>query len=181
MISFPSVSLRHFESDDVSAVHRWFNDKKATQTLVVQRKSFSIDEAEDWVRRAIDGGDDRKYAILVNGGGGPVGFTALYGLGRDSGPELGALVGDGLRNQGVGRRAEALAIDKAFGEFGVHRVYGEIPVFNEPAKRAVAGLGWRCEKLLPENGHRDGKHFDCELWSVVPADFYAAVADLDPS
>ena len=173
------VSLRHFELDDVAAVHRWFNNEKATRTLVVQRKEFSTEEAEDWVQRALDQGADRKYAIAVSGRDEPVGFTALYGLRRDSGPELGALIGDELRSQGVGRRAEALTIHKGFSEFDVKRIYGEIPAFNEAAKRTVAGLGWSYEKLLPDHGDRDGERFDCELWSVVPADFYAAVTDSD--
>jgi RimJ/RimL family protein N-acetyltransferase len=174
-----TVALRRFEPGDVAAVHRWFNNEKATRTLVVQRKSFSTTEAEDWVRRAIRGGEDRKYAILVDGHREPVGFTALYGLRRESGPELGALIGDDVRSQGLGRRAEALTLHKAFDEFGADRVYGEIPAFNERAKRAVAGLGWRYEELLPDHGQRNGKSFDCELWAVVRPDFYGAVAALD--
>jgi RimJ/RimL family protein N-acetyltransferase len=122
-------------------------------------------------------GEDRKYVFLAGADAEPVGFTALYGLGRESGPELGALIASG-RHRGVGRRAEALTIDKAFKEFGVHRVYGEIPDFNEPAKRVVTALGWRFEELLPAHGHREGTPFDCELWSVVPFDFYAAVEAL---
>lgn len=180
--SVPSVALRRFELGDVAAVHRWFNNPEATKTLVVQRQEFSIEEAEDWVRRAIEGedsGDDRKYAIVVEGHADPVGFTALYGLlTRDSGPELGALIGEDLRHRGVGRRAEALTIAKAFEEFGASRVYGEIPAFNEVAKRVVKSLGWRHEETLPDHGSRDGVSFDCEVWSVVPADFYAALADL---
>jgi RimJ/RimL family protein N-acetyltransferase len=176
--SVPSVSLRRFELGDIAAVHRWFNNPEATKTLVVQRQKFSMEEAEDWVRGAIaDSGDDRKYAIVVEGQVDPVGFTALYGLlTRDSGPELGALIGEDLRHRGVGRHAEALTISKAFEEFGAHRVYGEIPAFNEVAKRVVARLGWRYEETLPGHGSRDGVSFDCEVWSVVPADFYAALA-----
>jgi RimJ/RimL family protein N-acetyltransferase len=142
----------------------------------VQRKGFSMEEAEAWVGRAMDdSGEDRKYAILVEGHPEPVGFTALYGLSRDSGPELGALIGDELRSSGVGRRAEALTIARAFDEFGVHRVYGEIPAFNEAAKRTVAGLGWRHEETLPGGGDRDGEPFDLEIWAVLPEDFHKAL------
>ncbi|HWM62894.1 MAG TPA: GNAT family N-acetyltransferase [Solirubrobacterales bacterium] len=177
-MSRSSVSLRRFALGDIAAVHGWFNDKEATKTLVGQRKTFSEEEAEAWTRSAIEDGEDRKYAILVEGTDEPVGFTALYGLERDSGPELGALIGGDWRNRGVGRPAEALTIAKAFGEFGAHRVYGEIPVFNEAAKSVVASLGWRYEKTLPGHGKRDQESFNCELWSVVPPDFYAAAADL---
>jgi RimJ/RimL family protein N-acetyltransferase len=178
-VSLPSVSLRRFEPGDAAAVQRWFNNREATKTLVVQREGFSLEEAEAWVRRAMDdSGEDRKYAILVEGHEEPVGFTALYGLSRETGPELGALIGDELRRSGVGRQAEALTIAKAFDKFGVHRVYGEIPAFNEAAKRTVAGLGWHYEETLPGHGNRDGEPFDCEVWAVLPDEFRAAAADL---
>ena len=173
------VSLRPFEPADAAAVHRWFNNREATRTLVSQRAAFTREEAEDWVARAMDdSGEDRKYAIVVDGHAEPVGFTALYGLSRDTGPELGALIGDDVRGGGIGRRAEALTIARAFDELGAHRVYGEIPAFNEVAKRTVAGLGWHHVETLPERGERDGERFDLEIWAVLPEDFRKAAAEL---
>ncbi|HEY5977017.1 MAG TPA: GNAT family N-acetyltransferase [Solirubrobacterales bacterium] len=175
----PVVSLRRFEPGDAEAVHRWFNNREATKSLVEQRRSFTIEEANDWVRRAIDdSGEDRKYAILVEGREQPVGFTALYGLSREGGPELGALIGDELRRSGVGRRAEALTIAKAFDEFGAERVYGEIPAFNEAAKRTVSSLGWHFVEAVEDHDERGGERFDLEIWAVLPDDFRAAAADL---
>jgi RimJ/RimL family protein N-acetyltransferase len=179
MPSPPEVSLRRFRPDDAPAVHRWFNNRTATRTLVVQRRSFSPAEAEAWVARAMDdSGEDRKYAIVVAGREQPVGFTALYGLSREGGPELGALIGDEVRRGGIGRRAEALTIARAFDELGAERVYGEIPAFNEAAKRTVAGLGWHHVETLPDAGERDGERFDLEVWAVLPDDFRRAAAEL---
>ena len=98
-----------------------------------------------------DSGEDRKYAIVVEGYDEPVGFTALYGLFRQTAPELGALIGDDVRGKGVGRRAEALTIAKAFDEFGAHRVYGRIPARNEIAKKTVdqPRLGARGDDARP--------------------------------
>ena len=181
MTTDPEVSLRPFQPGDAAAVHRWFNNREATRTLVVQRKGFSMEEAEAWVGRAVDdSGEDRKYAILVEGRAEPVGFTALYGLSRDSGPELGALIGDEVRRSGVGRRAEALTIARAFDEFGAHRVYGRIPAYNEAAKRVVTSLGWRHEGTMRAHLRRDGEPADCEVWGVLPDEFRAAAADLLP-
>jgi len=121
----PHVSLRRFEPGDAVAVHRWFNNPAATTSLMEQRDSFSLEQAEAWAKRAMDdSGEDRKFAIMVKGHHEPVGFTALYGLFRQTAPELGALIGDDVRGKGVGRRAEALTIAKAFDEFGAHRVFG---------------------------------------------------------
>jgi RimJ/RimL family protein N-acetyltransferase len=177
----PKVSLRRFESGDAAAVHRWFNNPEATRTLMEWRESFSLDQAEAWVARAMDdSGEDRKYAILVEGHEEPVGFTALYGLFRQTAPELGALIGDEVRGRGVGRRAEALTIAKAFDEFGAHRVYGRIPAENEAAKRVVTSLGWRHEGTMRGHLRRDGQLADCEVWGVLPDEFRAAAADILP-
>jgi RimJ/RimL family protein N-acetyltransferase len=176
----PAVSLRPFEPGDAAAVHRWFNDPEATKTLMEQREGFSPAEAEAWVGRAMDdGGEDRKYAIVVEGYDEPVGFTALYGLFRQTAPELGALIGDDVRGKGVGRRAEALTIAKAFDELGAHRVYGRIPAPNEIAKKTVSSLGWVHEGTMRGHLRRpDGGVDDCEVWGVLPEEFREAAADL---
>ena len=175
----PAVSLRAFKPGDAAAVQRWFNTPEATRTLMEQRESFSEEDARGWVQRAMDeSGEDRKYAIEVEGHEEPVGFTALYGLFRQTAPELGALIGDDVRGKGVGRRAEALTIARAFDEFGAHRVYGRIPADNEAAKRVVTSLGWRHEGTMRGHLRRDGGAADCEVWGVLPDEFRAAAADL---
>jgi [ribosomal protein S5]-alanine N-acetyltransferase len=180
MSARPEVSLRPFEPGDAAAVHRWFNNPAATASLMEQRGSFSLEDAEGWTSRAMDdSGEDRKYAIVVEGYEEPVGFTALYGLFRQTAPELGALIGDEVRGAGVGRRAEALTLAKAFDEFGAHRVYGRIPARNEIAKKTVAGLGWVHEGTMRAHLRRDGAPAeDCEVWGVLPDEFRAAAADL---
>jgi RimJ/RimL family protein N-acetyltransferase len=174
------VSLRPFRPDDAAAVHRWFNNPEATRTLMEQRESFSEEEARGWAERATaTSGEDRKYAIVVEGYEEPVGFTALYGLRRQTAPELGALIGDDVRGKGVGRRAEALTIAKAFDEYGAHRVYGRIPARNEVAKKTVAGLGWKHEGTMRAHlARRGAPPDDCEVWGVLPDEFRAAAADL---
>jgi RimJ/RimL family protein N-acetyltransferase len=176
----PRVWLRQFEAGDAAAAHRWFNNPDATATLMEQRAGFSEQDAQGWVERAMDdSGEDRKYAIMVEGHAEPVGFTALYGLFRQTAPELGALIGDDVRGKGVGRRAEALTLAKAFDEFGAHRVYGRIPAHNEAAKRVVTSLGWRHEGTMRGHLRRDDELADCEVWGVLPDEFRAAAADLE--
>ena len=179
MTDSPQVSLRGFQPADAAAVQRWFNNREATATLMEQRAEFWPDDAEGWVTRAMDdSGEDRKYAIVVEGHEEPVGFTALYGLFRQTAPELGALIGDDVRGKGVGRRAEALTIAKAFDEFGAHRVYGRIPAYNEAAKLVVTSLGWKHEGTMRGHLRRDGEEADCEIWGVLPDEFRTAAADL---
>ena len=94
-------------------------------------------------------GEDRKWAVMLEGVDEPVGYTALYGLGRQTAPELGAIIGDErVAGKGVGREAERLTNTKAYEEFGAHKVYGRIPATNEAAKKAVIYNGWKQEGVL---------------------------------
>lgn len=169
-----AVRLRSFQAGDSSAVHRWFNDSRATQTLMERRDSFSPLAAREWVGRAMDqSGEDRKFAVCVHDREQPVGFTALYGLFRETPPELGILIGDRSAVAGVGRAAEGLTIAKAFEEFGAHKVYGRIPARNRAAKWIVESLGWEREAIMRRHLLRDGEEpDDCEIWGVLPEAFF---------
>jgi RimJ/RimL family protein N-acetyltransferase len=164
------ISLRQFKIEDADAVQRWFNSPAATANLLEHRDEFSEEDARRWVERAIEqAGDpdseDRKWAIEVEGIEEPVGYTALYGLGRQTAPELGTIVGDDrVSGKGVGREAERLTNLKAFEEFGTHKVYGRIPATNEAAKKAVIYNGWKQEGVLRNHVRHDDELIDVELW-----------------
>ena len=165
------ISLRDFRPADAKAVHRWFNSPAATANLLEQRADeFTEDDARRWVERAIEqsrdpSSEDRKWAVEVEGIDEPVGFTALYGLHRQTAPELGAVMGDErVRGKGVGREAERLTNLKAFEEFGAHKVYGRIPATNEAAKKAVIHNGWKREGILRGHVRHGDELIDVELW-----------------
>jgi diamine N-acetyltransferase len=166
------VSLREFRLADARSVHRWFNNPDATATLMETRAAFTEEDARSWTERAMElNGEDRKWAVEVEGHEEPVGFTALYGLERQTAPEIGAMIGDDIRGRGVGREAERLTLKKAFEDFGAHRVYGRIPDFNEAAKRVVTALGFEYEGLMRRGIKRDGRFIDIEMWGVLPDEF----------
>ena len=165
------ISLRDFRPKDAEAVRRWFNSPAATANLLEQREGeFTDEDARRWVRRALEQSqdarsEDRKWAVEVEGIDEPVGFTALYGLHRQTAPELGAIIGDErVRGRGVGREAERLTNLKAFEEFGAHKVYGRIPATNEAARKAVIYNGWRQEGVLRRHVRHGDELIDVELW-----------------
>jgi ribosomal-protein-alanine N-acetyltransferase len=166
------IELRDFRPADADEVLRWFSDPGITEGLLEQRESFSAEDARGWVERATDtSGEDRKWAVTVEGGKRAVGFTALYGLGRQTAPELGVLIGDReLRGQGAGREAMRQAIARAF-ELGAHRVYARVLAGNDASARALKGLGFRREGVMRQHVRRRGALIDCELWGLLPEDF----------
>jgi len=125
-----------------------------------------------------DSGEDRKYAIVVEGYAEPVGFTALYGLFRQTAPELGALIGDDVRGKGVGRRAEALTIKKASTSSApTASTGGSRPATRSPRRPSPARAGStreRCARTSPARGSRP----TTASLGVLPDEFRAATADL---
>jgi RimJ/RimL family protein N-acetyltransferase len=166
------VRLREFKPEDAAAVHRWFNDRDVTASLVGARDEFGLDDARDWVARAMEGGSDRKWAITIDGSDAAVGFVGLFGLDRLNGPELGVLIGEpDARGKGAAREAERQACVRAFADHDVHRITAEILSTNEAAKRMVAAVGFRCEGVMRHAVRRGSEAIDCEIWGLLPEDF----------
>ena len=55
------------------------------------------------------------------------------------------------RGRGVGRAAQVLGLDRAFGELGLHKVFAEVMADNDAALKAQAAAGFRREGYL--RGH----------------------------
>jgi ribosomal-protein-alanine N-acetyltransferase len=167
-----TVELRDFQPDDYRAVQRWFNDSRVTADLVGSRESFSEDDARGWVERAMDTGRDRKWAILLDGRDEPVGFVALFGLERETGPELAVLVGDpDAWGKGVAREAERRACVHAFEDYSAHRIHAEIPATNQAAQKVVTYLGFQREGVMRNAIRRGGEAVDNEVWGLLPEEF----------
>jgi RimJ/RimL family protein N-acetyltransferase len=167
-----NIELRDFRPADFAAVHRWFNDERVTADLVGSRSSFTEDNARGWVERAMDTSADRKWAIVLDGGEEPVGFVALFGLDRQTGPELAVMVGDPAAwGKGVAREAERQACIQAFETHGAHRIHAEIPATNAAAQKVVTFLGFRREGVMRAAIRRGDEAIDNEVWGLLPGDF----------
>jgi RimJ/RimL family protein N-acetyltransferase len=167
------VGLRDFWSADARAVHRWFNTPEATAGLVEQRESFSEADAGAWVQRAArKEGADLKWAVTVDNGEEPVGFTALYGLGRQAAPELGILIGDReLWGKGIGTEAQKLTIRRAFDDLGAHRVVELVLAENAAARAVVERLGFELEGTMRGHVRRGDRLLDVAIYGVTPESF----------
>jgi ribosomal-protein-alanine N-acetyltransferase len=167
-----TIELRDFGPDDAPVVHRWFNNADVTADLVGRRDTFSEDDARAWIERAMDTTRDRKWAILLDGGTEPVGFVALFGLDRETGPELAVLVGDPAAwGKGVAREAERQACIQAFDDHGAHRIHAEIPATNRAAQKVVTFLGFQREGVMRKAIRRNGDTVDNEVWGLLPEEF----------
>src|SRR4051812_24583838 len=120
----------------------------------------------------MDTSRDRKWAILLDGGAEPVGFVALFGLERATGPELAVLVGDpDAWGKGGAREAERQACLRAFREHGAHRIPAETPATNRAAQKVVTYLGFQREGVMRKAIRREDDMIDNEVWGLLPEEF----------
>jgi RimJ/RimL family protein N-acetyltransferase len=166
------VKLRDFRAADAPAVHRWFNDARVTADLVGSRDSFTLEDAAGWIERAMDASRDRKWAITIDGSDDAVGFVALFGLDRETGPELAVLVGEpSAWGKGVAREAERQACNRGFSEYAAHRIHAEIPATNVAAQKVVTFLGFQREGVMRAAIRRGQETIDNQVWGLLPKDF----------
>jgi RimJ/RimL family protein N-acetyltransferase len=105
-------------------------------------------------------GDPDQAHLLVLDPGGPVGFVLLAGLTSDHrAVELRRIV-VAAKGGGLGRQALKLALDHAFGELGAHRVWLDVKVENERARRAYAAVGFVDEGVLRDALLTGGSSFE---------------------
>lgn len=76
--------------------------------------------------------------------------------------------GQGLMTEGL-----ALVLDKAFGPMHLHRLEANIQPDNEPSRKLVQRLGFRCEGLSRRYLRIAGRWRDHERWAVLAEEWRA--------
>jgi UDP-4-amino-4,6-dideoxy-N-acetyl-beta-L-altrosamine N-acetyltransferase len=75
------------------------------------------------------------------------------------------------RGRGVGRAAQVLGLDRAFGELGLHKVFAEVMADNDAALKAQAGAGFRREGYLRGHVLKDGLPRDVVLLGILASEW----------
>ena len=109
-----------------------------------------------------------KFNFVVEFAAVPVGTVAVEGnWGHGTSAELGIMMEPAHQRKGLGSRAVALALDFAFGESGVHRVWAGVVGDNEPALRFFRHVGFVEEGRAREARFKDRRWWDHVYFSVL--------------
>jgi UDP-4-amino-4,6-dideoxy-N-acetyl-beta-L-altrosamine N-acetyltransferase len=160
------IGLRDLRSEDcerlflwrrLPEIDRWMRGP-ALQTLEAHERWFDALRDDSDRRAWIIVEDSRAVGLLVIGG--------LYGGDRRG--DWGWYIGEeAARGRGAGRAAQALGLDQAFGELGLHKVAAEVLADNEAALRAQAAAGFRREGYLRDHVLKDGTPRDVVLLGIL--------------
>ena len=178
------IKLRDLQDDDSARLFAWRRDAEVDRWMRGLPPS-DPDAHQAWFDafRA----DETRAGWIVTIDGAPCGWAALTNItAKNRRAEWGWYIGDPrARGRGAGRAAQALGLDRAFGDLGLEKVWSEVLAENEIALKAQAGAGFRREGYLRRHVWKDGRFHDAVLLGVLRDEWAAkrkaALRDLTQS
>jgi diamine N-acetyltransferase len=77
----------------------------------------------------------------------------------------------GKPDQGIGRNLLKAALERAFGEFGAHRLWLDVFETNARARHVYAGVGFQIDGIFREAYCRDGQFHSLLLMSILDREY----------
>jgi UDP-4-amino-4,6-dideoxy-N-acetyl-beta-L-altrosamine N-acetyltransferase len=160
------IDLRDLTDEDGERLFLW-RRRPEVDRWMAGRPAETLDEHQLWFDRFRDDANSRGWIITLNDG--PVGFLTLTGLSScDRCADWGWYIGEeAARGRGAGRAAQALGLDRAFGEFKLNKVAAQVLADNETALKAQSAAGFRREGYLRRHALKDGEFRDVALLAIL--------------
>jgi UDP-4-amino-4,6-dideoxy-N-acetyl-beta-L-altrosamine N-acetyltransferase len=149
-------------------VDRWMSDAAFADRAAHRR----------WFADLANNADVRGW--MIRRGGRPAGLLTLTGLtSHHRRAEWNWFVGDAeARGRGVGRAAQALGLERAFGELKLHKVFAEVMADNDAALRIMGAAGFQREGYLRGHVIKAGQPRDVVMLGVLDGEWTARRAAL---
>jgi diamine N-acetyltransferase len=101
------------------------------------------------------------------------GFAILQGLlSEHRALELKRIV-IGAPDQGTGTRLLTEIANRAFGQYGAHRLYLDVFANNDRARHVYETFGFRKEGIMRDAIYRDGAYYSLVLMSLLETEYHA--------
>ncbi|WP_183658099.1 GNAT family N-acetyltransferase [Prauserella isguenensis] len=181
----PRLVLRPFEPGDLDALHairsredvnRYLYDRPMSREDAAAKLSERIERYSTLAQP----GDTLLLAVALRAPGGEVGeligdVNLHWQHGEHRQAEVGYVLHPDHAGRGFATEATRPLIELAFGELGVHRVYGRLDGRNAASARVLEKLGMRREAHLRENEYVKGEWTDEVVYAVLAREWETAV------
>jgi UDP-4-amino-4,6-dideoxy-N-acetyl-beta-L-altrosamine N-acetyltransferase len=172
-VSAPQVRLRAVGLHDKDQLRAWRNQPSVARWMYTDHQ-IGEDEHARWFAAAM-ADPDRQYWI-IEADGRPVGLINLYDIDR-AGRQAGLayyLADETVRGTGVGGMAGVQALEHAFGELGLGRVWAEALIENIASRGYLGSLGFREIEVRAGQAPRPGVSGEVARLALDAGDWPAA-------
>ena len=185
------VVLNNVSREDVSRIKEWLKDEKVAESWFGRyaygdpaHLGYHPDEMERasdevW-GRIFDDPEHRILSIYTSWGEhiGEVHLAVEESLGDG---QLSILIGrKDLWHHGYGTSGVRAALELAFNEWGIYRVWVDVPEYNDAARTMFEHLGFVHEGTLRKSRPHEGSRFDSVVMGILAAEYAAAEHEEHP-
>jgi RimJ/RimL family protein N-acetyltransferase len=167
------IVVRPSRDSDAAVQAGWGTDVEILRWTAVP-KGYTEAAARDWqaqMERDRFAGRGIAFTVALAGTDEPVGSIDLRLDPKDPRiGEIGYLVAEPFRRQGVARTAIALVAGWGFQTIGLARVQALVHPANDASHRVLAALGFQREGLLRSYRDEAGGREDRVVWSLLPGE-----------
>tara|TARA_B100000315_G_C14419161_1_gene514699 strand:+ start:211 stop:798 length:588 start_codon:yes stop_codon:yes gene_type:complete len=178
----PEVALMPPTREDVERLIDWLNDSEVSSLWYGQGEDglpLHIGYSPHRVRQATDAewsrvfeSDDRKIFAIYTGAGEHIGEGQLVIEWPLQEAQLFVLIGrKDLWHRHYGTMALIHLLDQAFETYELHRVWADIPEYNEHALQMFRHLGFVLEGHLRKTHRKDDKWYDSYAMGLLTEEY----------
>jgi UDP-4-amino-4,6-dideoxy-N-acetyl-beta-L-altrosamine N-acetyltransferase len=149
--------LRNIGSDELDMMLAWRN-APAVRANMYTRHEISIDEHLAWWERTQQRADQRYFMYEAEGV--PLGIVGFTGMDTASKNSSWAFYASPEAPKGTGSKMEFLALEYAFNNLALHKLYCEVLAFNSAVIKLHQKFGFQIEGIFREHHRGDDGFVD---------------------
>lgn len=149
--------LRPIQDSELELMLSWRNAPAVRENMYTTHE-ISLAEHLSWWERTK--GSERQRYFMYEFQGQPLGIVGLTDIDRGHRNSSWAFYASPDAPKGTGSRMELLALDYAFNELSLHKLYCEVLAFNTAVIKLHEKFGFKIEGVLRDHYHRQGEFMD---------------------
>ena len=182
------VTLRQVTRDDVSRIRQWLQDEEVSESwfgrysygdpahLGYHPTEMAHASDEDWER--VFNNPEHRILSIYSEEGEHIGETHIAIEETLGDGQISILVGRRDRwHQGYGTAGMRAILEKAFDEYGMYRVWVDIPEYNTAARALCNHLGFVHEGTLRKSRPHEGSRFDSVVMGMLSTEYAQRLKD----
>lgn len=163
-----NIYLRPITREDTEMVLRWRNSA-AVKQYFIYRKDITPEEHLNWLETKVQTGKVAQFIICLRENDLPIGSVYMQSIDHvHKNAEYGIFIGEeAARGKGCGSDAAKLAVQYAFEELQLHKLYLRVISDNQRAIRSYEHAGFVVEGVMRDEIFVDGKFCDVTRMAII--------------
>ena len=182
-----NVILREVTREDVTRIRRWLTDEKVSESWF-GRYSYGdpahlgyhpeqMEAASDQQWESVFGDPEHRILSIYTEAGEHVGEIHVAIEESLGAGHISILIGrKDVWHQGYGTAGMTAALAMSFGEWGLYRLWVDVPEYNTAALAMCDPFGFRHEGTLRKSRPHEGSRFDSVIMGILATEY----ADREP-